>query len=120
MTTRDDAQQVSLDEAIAIVREYGSTLFGKHARAFEVVLRAAARGRRLTSQTMVAAGSAVDGASVLERVRHEIAAGRAEVRAIDSRLAGVDAEVVRSLDRFSETTRTLRAASDVPPEPRED
>jgi hypothetical protein len=117
MTLRDDGSPVSIDEACAIVREYGSTLSGRHARAFEVVLRAAARGRRLTSQTMVAAGSAVDGASTLERVRNELAAGRAQVAALGDRLAGVDADVVRSLDQLSATTRTLRDASEPPPDP---
>lgn len=89
----DDAPiPMPYEKAVALAAEIASALGGEQARALEVLMRFAARGRRASSTNIRAVGDAAVGALHFVRAREEIEAGLEEVRKTASAIAAAELE----------------------------
>lgn len=75
-----EPEPVSLDEAVALAAEVAESLGGRQARAIEVLIRYAERGRRLSKTALSSVGSAAQGVQHFTRAQEELARGMEELQ----------------------------------------
>lgn len=101
---------VTLDEAVAIAREIAESLGGRQARAIEVLIRHAERGRRLSATALMSVGTAAQSAQHFVRAKEELEKGIEEIQATTRTIARV--AVAQPDDRKTDPPPPIRSEPD--------